>query len=415
MNSKEVEKRSTSKKTEEGSKESTPKKQRSISTDQNNEFSNHFELLNKTKLRAPRHIFIIIAFLCFVVGPTALSGWYLYTKASDQYASRVGFVVRQADASPVPSLELLGSSLGGVSSTESDMLVKFIESAEMVALLDKTLNVKSLYSKPVNDPIFAFDPSGSAEDLLRYWRRMVKLIYEPGSGLMELRVLAFNRIDAQSIATEIQRKSGDMINELSTIARNDSIRYAQEDLQNAQESLKQARNAITFFRNVNQIVDPSVDIKGQMGLLNTLQAELAQTLIEADLLAQQGVTIADPRFVRTQRKVKVISKRIEAERSKIGISGGNTEAYSNLVGEYESLVVDRQFSETAYIAAREIFEKARSDANRQTRYLATYIKPTLADESEYPKRNFLILLVGLFSFLLWAIASLIFYSVRDRR
>ena len=57
---------------------------------------------------------------------------------------------------------------------------------------------------------------------------------------------------------------------------------------------------------------------------------------------------------------------------------------------------------------------ARDDATRQSRYLATYIRPTLAQESEYPRREIIAGLAALFLLLVWAIAALVYYSIRDR-
>ena len=60
-------------------------------------------------------------------------------------------------------------------------------------------------------------------------------------------------------------------------------------------------------------------------------------------------------------------------------------------------------------------ELARDEASRQSRYLATYIRPTLAEDSEYPKRGMFALLAGLILLMSWSILVLIYYSVRDRR
>ncbi|NCT11795.1 MAG: sugar transporter, partial [Rhodobacterales bacterium] len=54
-------------------------------------------------------------------------------------------------------------------------------------------------------------------------------------------------------------------------------------------------------------------------------------------------------------------------------------------------------------------------ANRQSRYLAAYIRPTLAEKSEFPQRELMLGIVALFSFLIWAILSLVYYALRDRR
>ena len=69
---------------------------------------------------------------------------------------------------------------------------------------------------------------------------------------------------------------------------------------------------------------------------------------------------------------------------------------------------------TCYRAALTALEVAREDAARQSRYLATYVKPTLAQNAEYPKRWILAGLAGLFLLLIWSILALIYYSIRDR-
>ena len=56
----------------------------------------------------------------------------------------------------------------------------------------------------------------------------------------------------------------------------------------------------------------------------------------------------------------------------------------------------------------------RAKASRQSRYLATYIEPTLAESSEYPDRLLIELLSGLFLVLSWAVMVLVYYAIRDR-
>ena len=76
--------------------------------------------------------------------------------------------------------------------------------------------------------------------------------------------------------------------------------------------------------------------------------------------------------------------------------------------------VEREFAETAYTAALAAYDAAQAEAERQSRYLATYIRPTLAERSQFPQREMLIGIVALFGFLAWAISSLVYYSLRDR-
>lgn len=213
----------------------------------------------------------------------------------------------------------------------------------------------------------------------------------------------------------VLEESTEMINELSAIAREDAIKYAREELEVALARLKVARQSLTRFRNRTQIVDPSIDTQNQMGVLVTLQQQLADALIEFDLL-QETTSNNDPRASQANRRVEVIQKRIDAERRKLGLGTDGEEGvvFANLVGEYEGLIVDREFAEIAYTTALATHDAAVATASRQSRYLAAHVKPTLAQKAEYPERLKIVSLIALFSFLSWAILCLVYYSLRTR-
>jgi capsular polysaccharide transport system permease protein len=362
-----------------------------------------------------RHVLVALSFLGFVVVPSALFGVYLYLVAADQYISRVGFTVRTEEAGV--SSEFLGKLVGvsSASSKDSDILYEFIQSQQLIEQIDQKLDLRNMYSKPKYDPLFAFDPTDSIEDLRDYWLRMVKIYYDSGTGLIELRASGFSPEDARSIATTIFEFSSNMINEISAIAREDSTRYAKVELDKALKNLKTARSNVTQFRARTQIVDPTADVQGQMGLLVNLQAQLADTLIELDLL-KEVTEDEDPRIVQATRKVTVIQRRIEGERSKFGLSTGKgDDTFSLLVGQYEALVVDREFAEQSYLAARALYDQALAESGRQSRYLAAYVSPTLAETAEYPRRMLLLTTLSLFFLMAWSILVLIAYSIKDRR
>lgn len=374
-----------------------------------------FQPVSQAKPRR-RHWGVVLSFVLLVVLPMAVAGFYLWTRAADQYASTVGFSVRTEEVGS--AIEILGgiTELSGSSSSDTDILFEFLQSQKLVRDIDNALDLRTIWSKAENDPIFAYDTSGTIEDLLDHWLRKVKVYYDTGTGLIELRVLAFDPDDANAIAEEVFAASSSMINELNAIAREDAIRYAREELENAVERLRQARQILTQFRNRNQIVDPTVDLQSQAGLLGSLEAELANSLIELDLLEETS-RAGDPRIVQAERRVRVIEERIDAERKKLGFGSGTEDGdfLANLVGDYERLVVDREFAETAYVSALAAYDASLAEARRQSRYLAAHVLPTLAERAEYPKREMLLGLIGLFLVLGWSIMVLIYYALRDRR
>lgn len=366
-----------------------------------------------------RHWMILASFLALVLVPGVLAAGYLWLIAVDQYASVVGFSVRSEESAAGSATGLLGqlSQLSGASSADTDVLYEFIQSQEMVSKINARLDLRGLYAQPHSrDPVFAYNPKGTIEDLVDYWSRMISIAYDSSTGLMEITAFAFDPQDAQHIAQAVYDECTRRINELSDIAREDATRYAREDLNTAVERLRTAREAVTAFRMHNLIVDPTADIQSQMGLLNTLQGQLAAALIDIDML-RETTREGDPRMTTLERRIEVIQSRIADERSRFGAGGKGPggEDYATLVAGFERLDVDRQFAETAYMSALAAYDAALAGAQRTSRYLAAHIKPTLAESSRYPERWVILGLGLLFAFLIWATGVLVYYSVRDRR
>ncbi|MCV6594286.1 MAG: sugar transporter [Silicimonas sp.] len=363
-----------------------------------------------------RHGRLLGSFALVVLAPFAFAMAYLLVLAEDQYASTVGFsVIREEVGSPV---ELFGgiADVARRGSSDSDILYEYLRSQELVAALEAQIGLSALLARPRFDPVFAYDPAGTIEDLRDHWQRVARIRYDGATQLIELRVLAFTPEDARRIAEAALAESARLVDRLSAIAREDTIAFAKSELARAVERLKAAREAITAYRSRTQIVDPSADLEGQMGLLSTLQQQLAEALIAADLL-RESTRVSDPRITQAERRIAVIEARIEEERGKLGVggAGGAGEDYATLLAEYERLSVDREFAEQAYVAALASYDQALAEARRKSRYLAAYINPTLAEASKFPRVVELLAILAFGLTGLWALGVLIYYSIRDRR
>lgn len=365
-----------------------------------------------------RHWGVILSFFLFVVAPVFAVNFYLWTVAEDQYVSTTGFTVRSQENSGASDL------LGGLASfasastaSDSDILFEFIQSQEMVRVVDQQLDLREHYSQHwPTDWAFAIWPDASIEQLVWYWSRVVKISYDSGSGLIEVQASAYDAEYSQAITKAILGASQTRINTLNEQARSDAMGYAEADLAEALERLKDAREALTQFRTRTQIVDPTADIQGRMGVMNNLQQQLAQALIDYDVLLG-SVGANDPRVQKSEQRIAVIKERIQLERANLTSSGedvASSQDYPALLSEYERLNVDLQFAEETYRAALTALDAARDNASRQSRYLATYISPSLAQEAEAPQRVMIGGLASLFLLFIWSIGVLIYYSIRDR-
>ncbi len=366
-----------------------------------------------------RHWGIMVSLILGVLVPLFAVMSYLFFVAQPQFHSVSGFTVRSQEESGANDiLGGLSQLAGGTVASDNDILYEFIRSQEMVHIVDERIDLREHYSQHwPNDWFFSIWDDATNEDLIWYWNRVVRLSFDQGTGLIEVQTRAFDPETAQAVNQAIVEESSRRINDLNLAAREEAMQYARTDLEEALEQLKDARQALTNYRTQSQIVDPELDIQTRMGVMSSLQQELATALVEYDLLLGTTGT-NDPRLRDASQRIDVIRDRIAIERKNVASSstetGGIEEDYPTLIAEFERLTVDREYAEQFYFAALTAMETARDDANRHSRYLATYIKPTRAQTAEYPQKFVLSALTALFLFLAWSIVTLIVYSIRDR-
>lgn len=367
--------------------------------------------------RARRGRLLAFSFLALVLAPLSSLAIYLLHFAAPQYESTVGFSVRRAEAF-VP-LEMFGglSGLPGGTSSDADVLYAFLDSQELVETLEANVGLRTAYRVAwPDDPVFALAPDTSVEDLLTHWRRMSQVAFDPKTGIIELKVWAFDASTARRIAAEAFAISSDLVNRLSEEAEADTVGEAQVVLNLAAQRLSDARAALTAFRAKSQIVDPGADLGGRMGLLAHLEEELANELIRLDLLRTQ-TNASDPRIERSTERIAVIEARIADERLKLGDGSGlpeEREDYASVVATFERLTVEVEFAQEAYLAARAALDTAQAEARRQSRYLAAHVRPTLASQATGPDPLILLGIGALALTLIWGVLALLIASLRER-
>ena len=366
-----------------------------------------------------RHRGLILSLLVVIALPVLATTFYLFAFAQPQYASQVGFTIRQEETGTASELmgglgNLLG---GGPAQGNADLLFEFVQSQEIVERIDAEFDLRAHYGATwPRDPVFSIWPEATIEDLHWFWNRMVRVTYDKATGLILVQVRARDAQSAQTLARMVVSESELMINRLNETARRDSTRNAEADLETALDRLRSARESLAEFRARTQIVDPEADIQGRMVVLNTLQQQLAEALVEYDMLSMQIGESNDPRLRQIQRRIDVVRNRITEERrtfAEADVTVDDTD-YPRLLAQYESLLVDQTFAEATYQAALTALDAARSNAARQSLYLANFIQPSLAQRARYPQNLLIIALTAGFALLIWAILALVYYSLRDR-
>ncbi|WP_109315359.1 lipopolysaccharide biosynthesis protein [Pseudovibrio ascidiaceicola] len=373
-----------------------------------------------------RRKILTLSFALMVLLPSLLGATYFLLIASDRYSSTIGFSVRGMDGSSAGG-DFLGALTGlasvGTTTTDSFILMDYLEGREVVERLSKDESILSHFSEDSVDFIYRLDQSMPIEELVGYWQSMITTSFDNTSSIIEVEVQAFSPEMTERIASRVLSYGSELVNTLSQNARRDAVKFAEEEVRRAELRLKMIRMRMKDFRSAESSIDPTKNAEVQIELIAGLEKQLLDTRSRLATLVGT-IDESSPTIRQLRKQEEVLIKQILSKRDEI--SGRNptplqqaTEgtdrlsSLSALLANYEELVVEQEFAQQAYTAALAGLERSRAEADRQQRYLAVFKPPSKPQEAIYPRRliNSLILFLGLLA--IWALVTVIAYSIRD--
>jgi capsular polysaccharide transport system permease protein len=364
-----------------------------------------------------RRRLLSLSFLVFALIPTIAAGAYYALWAANQYAVEVRFAVRGLETSPAPDIlgAFTGVSGSGSTTTDSYILMDYIHSVELVRLLENRFALRRMFAHPDADPVAAFGRTDAPiEEFAKYWQSMVGISYDNSSNIVAVEVRSFSPDDSVTIAKAVLEESEKLINKLSERARLDAVASAQAEVTRAEERLRRSQRELRNFRERQQDIDPSLTAQANLQRLSALQSQINEARTK---LASQRTFMAEtaPPIVYTKSQIKALEEQLAAERAKFGQAGATSTGttLSGVVEDYQSLQMEQEFAQKAYLSALSSLERARIAADQQQRYLATFLPPRKPQSAIYPKRVLNTLVIALIALVLWAIGVLVFYAIRD--
>ncbi|QUS58863.1 lipopolysaccharide biosynthesis protein [Pseudovibrio brasiliensis] len=373
-----------------------------------------------------RRRLLALSLALMVLVPGALGSTYFLFIASDRYSSTVGFSVRGMDGTTAGG-DFLGALTGlasvGTTTTDSFILMDYLRGREVVERLSSDEDIITHFSDSDIDFIYRLDDKLPIEELVGYWQGMISTSFDNTSSIIEVEVQAFTPEMTERIATRVLSYGAELVNTLSQNARRDAVKFAEEEVRRAELRLKIIRMRMKDFRSAESSIDPTRNAEVQIELIAGLEKQLLDTRSRlATLVGTIDESSPTIRQLRKQEEVlikQILNKKDEISGRNLTSSqepSGATDrlsSLSSLLANYEELVVEQEFAQQAYTAALAGLERSRAEADRQQRYLAVFNPPSKPEDAIYPRRviNSLILLVALFA--MWALATVITYSIRD--
>lgn len=324
--------------------------------------------------------------LMIVVAPTLLVAAYFGLVAANQYESEAHFMVRSISG---PTTELSGvgqalSLVGAASPAATDAISvgDYLNSHDAVAALSRELPLTDMFRRPEAD-VFSrlWVSQPTPEKLVDFYQSKVDVKHQSESGLMVIKVKAFRPADSYAIINALLNLGERRVNELNRRAMQSSLASAQRNLVEAEAGVGRAQRATAAFRQGRRNIDPEATGQAQVGLVATLQGELAKARAQAGALA---ATLApnSPQRVAADRRVAALSAQVAAQESRL--TGGANNIAAN-IGGYEELRLRQDFAAKRYEAAAAAVEKAREQARQQQLFLVRVVEPNMPVKARYPK------------------------------
>jgi capsule polysaccharide export protein KpsE/RkpR len=168
---------------------------------------------------------------------------YLYGFTDSLYQSQSVVDFQNASSSSSSLGSLMGSSLLGSSagSSESGAVVQYIESPDILKLLDKQFHLRQIYSSKDHSLFWRLDADASDEDFLGFYQEMVTVSQDSTTLLITINVLDFDAKRAQAICNAIVQLSQKFVINMTVQMQVATLKYAQTQLSVATKAVETAQ------------------------------------------------------------------------------------------------------------------------------------------------------------------------------
>lgn len=343
--------------------------------------------------------------------PLLIAGIYFGAIVSPRYESVTTFTIQSSDGGGHSSaLQMLMSNVPGAATQDVMLVQEYVTSRDMLAHLTAEHGFREHFASGDADWFSRLPADASLEDAYDFYGDRVTVDHDSASGVLTLSVQAFDAETARRLGQAILSESERMVNQLSDTARQDSIAFAQSEVDRAEGRLAVARTALLEAQGEHGDINPMASAEAVLEIRTRLEGELA--IARADV-ATMGATMprGAPEVTAARRRVTALQHEIDSQSGRL--TGSESTDLSANLAEFEPIVIEKEFAQRAYSAALTSLELARVDASRQHRYLVRISGPSQPDEHTFPRFWYSMLTVLVLSFAILGVGALLIASIRE--
>ncbi|MFT7134914.1 capsule biosynthesis protein [Sulfitobacter sp.] len=335
--------------------------------------------------RRRRKMMLLVVRLMFFVGlPTIMGGYYFYKVATPMYATESQFLIIQNEGGG--GLGPLGGLLPTQFANSADSIAtqSYLQSKDAMLRLDKDVGFVSHFSQGNIDPIQRMDPDASNEEAYKFYKKNVKIGYDPTEGMIRMEVVAADPQVAAVYSEHLLTYAEERVNGLSQQKREDGMRDARVAYEQTVDQRRAAQEALIKLQ-VENGVDPEAviaSIRGQISSYETL-------LLEKEL--ELAALMDNPRPNRAkvdgvQGDVRRIGVQLERLNERMNNATEGTNSLAQQAVSLQLAHADLAAADVALQSSQTQMEQARTEAQRQVRYLTIAVRPVASQSASYPRK-----------------------------
>jgi capsular polysaccharide transport system permease protein len=347
-------------------------------------------LLTRAKLGS----FVLVIFTLSIVVV------YYTLIASPRFISETKFIIKQAGS---PQLALTGLvALGSSSSSTKDALIlkEYIQSRAMALSLNKSLLLKKHYQQEDWDWFSRLGPDTSTEDYIEYFQKHINVQYDELSEVLSVELQTFQPEFSLKVTKEILKLSETFINRLGDKIVQQQMKYAQKEVDRSYGILKQHKLTLLNFQQKYQLYDPKQQGFALATAINQLEVDIIKQ--ETELKSLLAFMKKDSAEVKSKQIIlAALNAQLSEEKEKITNTG--QQSINKIKMEFEEISLTALLATDLYQSSLAAMEQARVEVYSSLKYILIITNPSLAEDSEYPRR--------LYSILTWFISILLVYAI----
>ena len=189
-----------------------------------------------------RQILSRISFWTVVLAAAALSSLYYFIFAESLYDSNTIVSIQNKGSVSSGATSVLGSVFSSVAGgPQTQQLYDYIQSMDMLKVLDKQFHLRALYSSSQRNPFWRLWWPQSDDRFLDFYQNMVEAVPDTTNSLITIDVLDYDAKRAKAIADAIVAQSQKFMNDQAAIMQRQTMQFAQNELQNAVKAVQAAK------------------------------------------------------------------------------------------------------------------------------------------------------------------------------